>query len=158
MNDSPLVPQHVKAAIEAACEGAGVSLIDLGVRGQHRQQRLEVSIDAPNGITHEHCRAVSRDIEDRLSEDEFYSRLRAVEVSSPGAETPVRFLWQLEKHVGRLVHVKRHDGSEVIGTLLRADSTGLDIQPKSKERVKKSEPHITIAASDIKEARTLISL
>jgi ribosome maturation factor RimP len=120
--------------------------------------RLDVSIDAPLGITHEHCRAVSRGIEDRLNEDDFYDRLQAVDVSSPGAETPVRFLWQLTKHVGRAVRVIRADGSVVEGTLLRADETGLDVQPKTKERSKQPEPPASIPASDIKEARTIITI
>lgn len=158
MNDSPLVPQHVRLAIEAACKGAGVSLIDLGVRGQHKQLRLEVSIDAPEGVTHDHCTAVSRGIESRLHEDEFFDRLRAVDVSSPGAETPVRFLWQLSKHVGRKVRVVRSDSSVIEGTLLGADETGLDVQPSSGAKSKVTPPPVHIAASDITEARTVISL
>lgn len=152
------MPQHVSKAIEAACEGAGVSLIELGVRGQHRQLRLEISIDSPDGITHEHCRAVSRSIDDQLQEDEFYTRLKSVDVSSPGAETPVRFLWQLTKHVGRTVRIVCIDGSTIQGTLISADDTGVEVQPKNKERKKAPEPVQTIMASQIKEARTVIEL
>lgn len=158
MNDTSLVPAYIREAIEAACKGAEVSLIDLGVRGQHRQLRMEIAIDAPSGITHEHCRAVSRDIDDRLNEDEYYSRFRAVEVSSPGAETPVRFLWQLTKHIGRTVHVERTDGSVLEGTLLRVDEAGLDVQPKLKERSKTTAEPVTIAAAEIAKAHMVVTL
>lgn len=160
MNETSLVPTHVREAIEAACKGAEVSLINLEVRGQHRQLRMEISIDSPSGITHEQCRAVSRGIDDRLNEDEYFDRLKAVDVSSPGAETPVRFLWQLTKHVGRIVHVKRTDGTVLQGTLLRADDTGLDVQLKSKERSKSIQAleHVAIPATEISVAHMVITL
>lgn len=158
MNDSPSIPAHIRQVIEAACEGAGVSLIDLGVRGQHRQLRMEIAIDAPSGITHEHCRAVSRSLDDQLHEDEWYGRFRAVEVSSPGAETPVRFLWQLTKHIGRTVYVETTDGAVLEGTLLRADDTGLDVQPKNKGRSKTIAETVTITADTVKSAHMVISL
>lgn len=157
MNDSHLVPSHLREAIEAACKGAGVSLITLVVRGQHRQMRMEVLIDSPTGITHEHCRAVSRDIDSRLEGDEYYGAFRAVEVSSPGAETPVCFLWQLTKHVGRIVRVVVTDGTVIQGTLLEVTDQALSVQP-SKASSSNQQTPITISASEISEARTVISL
>ncbi|MFN9904168.1 MAG: ribosome maturation factor RimP, partial [bacterium] len=113
-----------------SCNDAGVSLIDVVMRGQAKQLILDVFIDAPDGITHDHCRDVSRGIDERLQDHEFAGRLRAVDVSSPGAEAPVKFLWQLQKNTGRTVRVTRTDGSVIEGSLVRADDTGLDVQPK----------------------------
>ena len=73
---------------------------------------MDIFIDAPMGITHDHCRAVSRGLEERLEEDEFAGRLRAVDVSSPGADAPVKHLWQLTKSVGRTVRVECTDGTD----------------------------------------------
>jgi ribosome maturation factor RimP len=157
LNETAL-PPHVRSIILDACEGAGVSLIDLVVRGQHRQLKLEIMIDAPDGITHEHCRAVSRSIDDRMQDDDFLDRVKAVDVSSPGADSPVKFLWQLTKHVGRTVRVKRADGTEIEGELLTANDSLLVVAPPKQKHRKEPEPPTTIPASEVSEARIVIRI
>ncbi len=149
------LPDRIRTVIVDSCNDAGVSLIDVVMRGQAKQLILDVFIDAPDGITHDHCRDVSRGIDERLQDDEFAGRLRAVDVSSPGAEAPVKFLWQLQKHVGRTVRVVRTDGSVIEGSLARADDTGLDVQPKQSK--KDPKPLATIQAQDVQEAKVLIT-
>lgn len=149
------LPERIRTAIADSCDEAGVSLVDVVVRGQARQLVLDVFIDAIDGVTHEHCRLVSRGIDERLAEDEFAGRLRAVDVSSPGAETPVKFLWQLQKHVGRTVRVKQKDGVVIDGALVRVDDSGLDVQPKQSK--KEPKPLISISADDVEEAMVRIT-
>lgn len=149
------LPDRIRAAIAESCDEAGVALIDVVVRGQARQLVLDVFIDAVDGITHEHCRMVSRGIDERLAEDEFAGRLRAVDVSSPGAEAPVKHLWQLTKHVGRTVRVRRRDGVVIDGVLLRADEAGMDVQPKQSK--KQPVPPVSITADEVEEAMVRIT-
>ena len=89
------LPERIRSVIVDSCNDAGVTLVDVVMRGQARQLILDVFIDTLEGVTHDHCRDVSRGIDERLQDDEFAGRLRAVDVSSPGAEAPVKFLWQL---------------------------------------------------------------
>jgi len=151
---SDALPEDIRNAINDACINAGVSLINVVVRGQARQLVLDVFIDHAEGVTHDHCRAVSRGLDERLAEDEFAGRLRAVDVSSPGADAPVKFLWQLTKHVGRTVRAVHTDGTVTEGALLRADDAGLDIQPVQKK--KELKPMVTLLAADVAEARVVI--
>ncbi|MCX6141246.1 MAG: hypothetical protein NTX15_10545 [Candidatus Kapabacteria bacterium] len=150
------LPDSVRNAINDACIAAGVTLIDVVVRGQARQLVMDVFIDAPGGILHDHCRAVSRGLDERLVDDEFAGRLRAVDVSSPGADTPVKYLWQLIKSVGRTVRVVSTDGTVVEGSLLRAGDDGLDVQPLQSK--KDPKPLVTLHAADIQEARVVIKI
>lgn len=150
------LPEKVRNAINDACIAAGVGLIDVVVRGQARQLVLDIFIDEIDGVTHDHCCAVSRGLDERLEEDEFAGRLRAVDVSSPGADTPVKFLWQLTKHVGRTVQAVQADGTVTEGALLRADDSGLDIQPTQTKKEIKSM--VTLLAADVIEARVVIKI
>ncbi len=151
------LPESIRTAINDACIAAGVTLIDVVVRGQAAQLIVDIFIDTPEGITHDHCRAVSRGLDERLENDEFAGRLRAVDVSSPGADAPVKHLWQLTKSVGRTVRVVRStDGSIIEGTLLRADDDGLDVQPVQSK--KDPKPLVSLHAADIKEARVVIKI
>ena len=148
------VPPHIQAAVEEACLQAGVALIGLQVRGSERLMTMQVTVDAMSGVTHDHCRTVSRSLDERLESDDFYGRLRAVDVSSPGADAPVVFLWQLSKHVGRVVRVKRKDGSVIEGALLRVDDSGLDVQPQGK--AKSPLPMITIQSDEVDSANVVL--
>lgn len=145
------MPKNVQAAIEDACREAGAELIACEVRGQLKQLILEVAIDSVEGIRHEHCKAVSKAIESRLTDDEWYGRLRAVDVSSPGADAPVKYLWQLKKHVGRDIRCVKVDGSVVEGALASADeATGLVLVTKP------GAVQVVIPTDVIKEANVIL--
>ena len=144
------LPKNVQVAIEEACREAGAELIALEVRGQLKQLILEVAIDSLEGIRHEHCKAVSKGIEARLAEDEWYGRLRAVDVSSPGADAPVKFLWQLTKSVGRDVRCVKKDGTVVEGALASANDDGLVLVTKP------GSTQVTIPSDVIEEANVIL--
>ena len=144
------MPKNVQAAIEDACREAGAELIALEVRGQLKQLILEVAIDSLEGIRHEHCRAVSKGIESRLVDDEWYGRLRAVDVSSPGADAPVKYLWQLKKHVGRDVRCVKKDGTIVEGALASVNDEGLVLITKP------GSTQVTIPSDVIQEANVIL--
>ncbi|NQW30757.1 MAG: hypothetical protein HQ472_09635 [Ignavibacteria bacterium] len=147
-----VVPAHIEEAIEQSCKAAGVSVISVLVRGQHRQLKLEISVDAVDGITHEHCAHVSRGIDERLENDEWFDRLQAVEISSPGADVPVRFLWQLNKHVGRVVSLTLNNNEVCEGELLEIDDEKIVL----RQLKKKTESSIVTLCADVKEAHVVI--
>lgn len=151
------VPSRVRTVIEEACSMADVTLIHAQVRGNERQMRLEVTIDNVSGVTHEHCRAVSRTLDDRLGSDDFYGRLRAVEVSSPGADAPVVYLWQLKKSVGRTIECKLIDGTSIEGKLNLMTETELVLTPIAGTKKGASSP-VSIPFGSILQARVVLSL
>lgn len=144
------MPTNVQAAIEDACREAGAELITAEVRGQHKQLILEVAIDSLEGIVHEHCRTVSKSIDSKLADDEWYGRLRAVDVSSPGADAPVKYMWQLKKHVGRDVRCVKRDGTVIEGALASADDAGIVLVTKP------GSVQVAIPSDDIKEANVIL--
>lgn len=155
MGVAPEMPSDVRAAIEEACVEAGVTLIELILRGQLKQLVMEVLIDAVDGVTHDHCTAVSRGIDARLEGGEFYDRLRAVDVSSPGADAPVKYLWQLTKSVGRTVRVTTTAGQVTEGQLIRVDDDALEVQPNTKSK-KLPVESVVVKATEIKEAKVVL--
>lgn len=135
-----------------------MSVVDVKVRGQHSQLVLEIYIDSVTGVTHDDCRAITTGLEERLADDEWFGRLRTIDVSSPGADAPVRHLWQLAKSVGRTVRVTRADGTTVEGKLIAVDDDGLTLTVVTGTGKNKTVVDQTITAADIKEARVIISL
>lgn len=150
------IPSHVRTVIEEVCSMADVTLINAQVRGNERQMRLELTIDNVSGVNHEHCRAVSRMLDERLGTDDFYGRLRAVEVSSPGADVPVTYLWQLKKSIGRTIECKLVDGTSIEGKLISITETELVMTPV-KARNRSASPPVSIPFENIQQARVVLS-
>lgn len=151
------LPDHIRTVLDEVGRESGVSIIDVRVRGQRDQLLLEVYIDAVHGVTHDDCKAVSDALDARLEHDEWYGRLRSVDVSSPGADAPVRHLWQLTKSIGRSVHVVRQDDTAIDGQLAGVDDDGLTLTVTTGKGRARTVADVVVPAADVKEARVIIA-
>ncbi|WP_372773755.1 ribosome assembly cofactor RimP [Mangrovibacterium sp.] len=94
--------------------------------------QISVLIDGENGISIDHCVAVSRQIEgnlDRESED------FELQVSSAGLGLPFKVLRQYLKNIGREVEVVLKDGQKREGILKHADENGFELETTQKEKI-----------------------
>ena len=81
-----------------------------------------------------------------------------LEVTSPGADQPLRDPRQYVRHVGRTLHVKLKDGTEKTGKLESILPEGIELAEILKEKHKeKILPAITVPFQDITEAVVVIS-
>jgi len=121
---------------------------------------IRVLVDNDNGISIDDCVKVSRLLEssfDREVED------FALNVSSPGADQPLRIARQYVKNVGRDLTVKLHDGGKLTGALIAADDAAAQLKVREKRRVegRKSkewvEETFVLPYDQIKEAKVVIS-
>lgn len=122
--------------------------------------RIFVEIDNDKGLSIKDCVIVSRFIESNLNREEEDFELQ---VSSPGADQPLKILRQYHKNIGRQVQVLTNDGKKITGKLVSADSNGIVIaaQVKVKEEHKKAKKAIIINRDlpfdQIKETKVIIS-
>lgn len=122
-----MIEEELRRRIEACVNAHGAHVIDIVVRGPGQLPIVEIYMDAERGVTSEMCAAVSRDVASAPGIGEF-SRL---EVSSPGVDRPLKYLWQYQKHIGRPLMVKRRGSSGVEiceGTLKGLDSEGVVLE------------------------------
>jgi ribosome maturation factor RimP len=77
----------IKAIAERVSAMHGVELVDADLRGGGKARMLRVTIDKPEGVTHEDCANVSRDLSTVLDvEDAVPGGAYTLEVSSPGLD------------------------------------------------------------------------
>jgi len=152
------LPDHIRGIIDEVCTECRVVAVDVRLRGQLAQLKLEIDIDAVDGVSHEECSAVSRGLDERLVEDPWWRSVRSLDVSSPGADTPVRHLWQLVKSIGRIVHVKVADGTVVEGKLAAATDTMLTVSTTTGKGKTRVETTIEIPAESVGEAHVVLQL
>ncbi|HEY8739558.1 MAG TPA: ribosome maturation factor RimP [Candidatus Dormibacteraeota bacterium] len=120
MAQQPDIEERVRELVETAVLGSDCELWDLKLVGTPPRQALKVFIDAPGGVDIERCMRVSRALRPALDEAGGGLERLDLEVSSPGAERPLRNLDDYRRYLGERVNVRfRQEGSEtaVEGTL-----------------------------------------
>ncbi|MDR1217382.1 MAG: ribosome maturation factor RimP [Oscillospiraceae bacterium] len=127
------IAKAVAGLAAPVCEKHGCELWDVEYVKEAGTRYLRVFIDRPDGVSIEHCEAVSRELDPILDEDEdLIPDSYIFEVSSAGAERPLRRPSDFERFRGSLIEVrlyKARDGKkEFIGYLRGSDSSSGDIE------------------------------
>lgn len=93
--------EAIIAAIEPIVEAGGYDLIDVVWGSSFNRRTLTVFVDKPGGVLLDECQSLSRQIGDLLDETDLITGSYVLEVSSPGAERPLRNPKDYERFVGR---------------------------------------------------------
>ena len=136
--------------VKDVLEGTDKYLINMKITPDNR---IFVDIDGDNGINIDDCIEVSRAIESQLDRDEEDFELN---VSSAGADSPLKMPRQYRRHVGRDLNVTPFDGEQVEGTLMEADDQHFVIKIKGKK--KESAREVSFAYEDVKTAKVVVKI
>lgn len=103
------VAERVAALTGSVYEKHGVELVDIEYVKEGRDWYLRVYIDKEGGVDLDDCQAVSTEISDLLDEhDDLFPHAYYLEVSSPGAERPLKKREDFVRFAGRLVKIKTY--------------------------------------------------
>jgi ribosome maturation factor RimP len=92
---------------------------------------LRIAIDTPQGVSLDDCERVSALVGPLLDHAELISGPYGLEVSSPGAERPLRERAEYERFAGRRVNVRYRAGTAetvIEGTLIDVDGAGIAVR------------------------------
>lgn len=117
-------------------EAAGLELVDVEFKKEGTNWFLRVFIDKPEGVDIDDCSRVSEQLSDLLDEKDPIPNAYFLEVSSPGAERPLKKPGDFERAVGSFVHVKLYQAlnkqKEFDGRLEAYDGETLTISYRQK--------------------------
>lgn len=128
-------------------------LVDVVVSDSKIRKKITVFIDSDEGISIDECGDVSRRLGIEL--EEIIDIAFVLEVSSPGADSPLKFERQYTKNIGRTLKVTLEDLSEVKGILTQVSNGQITIEPEAKKKIKPEA--VTLLIENIKEAKVVIS-
>jgi ribosome maturation factor RimP len=135
------------AAVEPVVTAQGLELVEVAWQRESGRQFLRIFVDKPDGVTLDDCAALSRALDEPLEAlqlDTYY-----LEVSSPGAERPLKTERDYERFQGRLVHLKLSQpvaGSKTLeGRLLGHDAETLRLSVQGQD--------LTVPRSHVSAAR-----
>ncbi|WP_416150912.1 ribosome maturation factor RimP [Salipaludibacillus sp. HK11] len=145
---------NVQAKIERLAipivEDLSMELVDVEFQKEGKNWFLRVYIDRDQGVDLDDCSKVSEKLSEALDNNDPIEQAYYLEVSSPGAERPLKKGKDLEAAVGKHVHVTTYapiDGEKTFeGKLTNFDGTTLTIEIKVKTRtVTMSIPYDKVA-------------
>jgi ribosome maturation factor RimP len=135
----------------------GLELVEIEYVKEGKSWFLRVYIDSENGIDIEDCGLVSERLSEKLDELDPIPHNYYLEVSSPGAERPLKKDKDFEKAIGKNIFIKTYepiDGEKNFeGKLLAFDGQSLKIEVKIKTRSKAFE----IPYEKVAKARLAVS-
>lgn len=147
-----IVRQLAQDRIDERCPGC--FLVNVQVDSMNH---ILVEVDHESrGVSIEECVWISRNVEHNLDREENDFEL---EVTSAGLDRPLRVWKQYEKNVGRELHIRMNDGTELKGLVLKAEEGKITVLPQAKGKKKKDETpeELVIDTTEIKEAKVIIS-
>ena len=135
-------------------EGSDQFLVD--VENKPGSSKYRIFVDGIEAISIKRCGMISRQLSKLIDEDpEIEEEDNFVfEVSSPGADRPLRMLKQYPKHIGRELDIETNNEQKITGTLEAVEGETLVI---TSEISKKETAQLRIDFKDIKEANVIIS-
>src|SRR6202022_1944810 len=120
----------IKELLEPTLNHMGYELYSIDQSG-HAGRTLRISIDHAEPITIEDCERVSRVAGPLVDHSDLIDGPYYLEVSSPGAERPLRGHQDYERFNGRRVNIRYRSGDTdtvVEGQLVAVDGAGIAVQ------------------------------
>ena len=150
------IVKKVEELMLPICQVTGTCLVDVEYEEENGTWYLRIFVDTEAGLTMEDCVAVTELIGEKLDEEDFIDDEYMMEVSSPGAERPLKTAEEMLEAVGYHVNVtvkeEIDEVSEFQGDLISFEPPILILECLFKTRRKKIE----IDYSNIKKARLAV--
>lgn len=151
------VVEVVEELVTPIVNELNLELVDIEYKKEGKNWFLRVFIDKENGVDIEECEMVSERLSEQLDEVDPIPYNYFLEVSSPGAERPLKKDKDFERAIGRNVLVKTYEpieGDKVFEGILKSfDGMLLTIEVKVKTRQKL----FTIPYDKVSSARLAVS-
>ncbi len=124
--------QSLTQQLEAIVAGEGLELVATEVVGSGPRTILRLVIDAPGGVTLDHCADVSRQTSALLDVEDPIAHRYTLEVTSPGLDRKLYSTTDYARFAGRRVKIRMKPSYRthrvVVGELVGLDDTTLRIR------------------------------
>ena len=146
------VTEVVEELAAPICQELDIELVEIEYVKEGKSWFLRVFIDKELGVDIEDCGLVSERLSEKLDEVDPIPHNYFLEVSSPGAERPLKKQKDFEKAIGKNILVKTYEpinGEKSFeGILLEFDGQQITLEMKMKTRKKTIEiPYEKVAAA-----------
>lgn len=147
---SQRVYDSVEIIVNPILDELSLELVDIEFKKEGKNWFLRVFIDSESGVDLEDCTKVSEQLSEKLDAEDPIEQAYYLEVSSPGAERPLKKQQDMLNAVGKNIHVTTYapiNGEKAFeGKLASFDEEIVTIEYKVKTKVKTVEiPYAQVA-------------
>lgn len=152
------IAEKVEPLIQPVLEELNFELVDIEFTKEGKDHFLRVSIDKPGGVDLNDCTVASEKISEVMDEEDPITQAYYLDVSSPGAERPIKKEQDFQNAVNQPIYVSLYapiEGEkEWLGILeaVEKDTITMQVKEKSKKR------SIEIPRDKIAKARHAVML
>jgi ribosome maturation factor RimP len=135
----------------------GIDLVDVQWSGRGRGALLRLIIDRPGGVTLDDCERVSNAAGAVLDAYDLIDTAYRLEVSSPGAERPLRSREDWLQALGRRINVRMRSGEGeaiVEGRLLALSDGSAEVEVRERHRARV----VPVTLDDVIAARIAVDI
>ena len=134
--------EKIKQLIQPILNDHDVYLDDIEYVKEKNEWYLRIFIEKNNGhLDMDTCVAVSEAISEMLDQEDLIEDEYYLQVSSPGAEKPLKTLEKVQQSIGEYVYIQFKNPpqgmNEVYGTILNVEGTQIELQYMVKNIKKK---------------------
>jgi ribosome maturation factor RimP len=142
----------IKNIIEEKFQGTHLFVTGINVKTGNN---IQITIDGDTPVTIDDCIGLSRFIESRLDRESEDFNLN---VSSDGADSPIKNSRQYKKNIGRKLSIKLLEGELLTAKLIEVDEQGLKVLPEIiKGRKTIIQDEVFISFGQIEKANCILS-
>lgn len=103
------VTEKTEQLVQPILEQMNLQLVDVEFEKEGKNWYLRVFIDKPGGVDIEECGQVSEQLSERLDQEDPVTVPYYLEVSSPGAERPLKKQQDFKDHIGYTIFVSLYE-------------------------------------------------
>jgi ribosome maturation factor RimP len=151
--------ERVRAIAQRVAASSGLEVLETELRGGGKSRMLRIVIDKPEGVTHEDCANMSREVGTILDvEDAVPGGSYLLEVSSPGLDRKLVRPADYERFMGSRVRITTREplaGNRHFEGRLQSFQDGwltLDLNLDKKKKNAPEKPELRLQLGDIEKA------
>ena len=149
--------REVSRLVEHYIDDGKVFLVEVSIKGKPGNQKIQVFIDGDQSVGIDECTSISRKLSDELEEMDIIEGKYTIEVSTPGADKPLKLIRQFPKHIGRELEVVTVENKKYHGELLNVIDEKIEVSIKST-KVKKelNSETLRLSINEIENAKVVL--
>lgn len=106
--------KKISAIAENQVAGSQLFIIEINFRGNERNRIIEIFVDGEHNISADDLAGLSRNINEKIEEENLFKGTYRLDVSTPGVDRPLKFFKQYHKHINRKFELQYQSGGDSI--------------------------------------------
>lgn len=151
-----MLEENLIVAINKSLVNTNYRLIDYVLHGDIKKKILEVFVDSKESVNLDELGEINKKLWEEINDKDEYKSISKIVVSSPGVDRPIKYLWQLKKHIGRTVLVKDTLSNIYSGKLIMVNESGNELTIVVRDRRNKTEVEKRFLFSTLQEVKVKV--